>query len=142
MTRERFHVSCGAVVVQHKQGVNRVLIMYRRRSHSWHLPKGTKVLGETNQETAQREVKEETGYTISIRSYLGMLPSWFERDGKVIHKKTYYYVADPVKKTSMNDGEHDIVRFVDFDRAIKFLDSKVLHERESKILAKARWILN
>ncbi len=67
---ERFHEaqnspSCGAVVLRKNQGTWETLLIATRNGH-WSFPKGHQEFGETEQETAQREILEETGVTIQI----------------------------------------------------------------------------
>ena len=62
--------SCGGVVIFR----GKILLLYknyRNRYEGWVLPKGTVEDGEEYNETALREVKEETGVTASIIKYVG-----------------------------------------------------------------------
>ena len=62
-------VSCGGVVIFR----GKILLLYknfRNRYEGWVLPKGTIERGETYQETALREVKEETGVNARINEYV------------------------------------------------------------------------
>ena len=59
-------VAVGAIVFQN----NKVLLVFRANPPSekmWSIPGGKVELGETLQEAAQREIKEETGITISAK---------------------------------------------------------------------------
>lgn len=58
--------SCGAVVFRKINGENRFLLIKNRRSNHWGFPKGHMEKGETREETAKREVLEETGIHINI----------------------------------------------------------------------------
>lgn len=58
--------SCGAVVFRKINGENRFLLIKNRRSNHWGFPKGHMEKGETREETAIREVLEETGIHINI----------------------------------------------------------------------------
>ena len=58
-------VSCGGVVYRERDG--RVeLALCGRHSGLWALPKGTPDPGETLDQTALREVREETGLEVGI----------------------------------------------------------------------------
>lgn len=48
-----------------------IAIIYRNRYHDWSLPKGKLHNGETWQQAAIREVKEETGYTVQVTGFAG-----------------------------------------------------------------------
>jgi len=50
---------------------NHILLQLRGDDNYWGLPGGMMELNELPEETAIREVLEETGYNISIESYLG-----------------------------------------------------------------------
>ena len=58
--------SCGAVVYRIINGVVRYLLIKNKRSSNWSFPKGHVEDGETAEETAKREVLEETGIRIKI----------------------------------------------------------------------------
>ena len=60
--------SCGAVVFRRINDEYRFLLIKNRRSNHWGFPKGHMEKGETQEETAMREVLEETGVHIHIYS--------------------------------------------------------------------------
>jgi ADP-ribose pyrophosphatase YjhB (NUDIX family) len=62
-------VSSGGVVYRRGQaGSLEVALCGRLQSRTWSLPKGTPEEGETIQQTALREVQEETGLEVSIEA--------------------------------------------------------------------------
>ena len=76
-------VSCGGVVIFR----GKILLLYknfRNRYEGWVLPKGTIERGETYQETALREVKEETGVNARINEYVGKSEYSFSIPGDVV----------------------------------------------------------
>lgn len=58
--------SCGAIVFRVIGGEKRFLLIKNKRSNHWGFPKGHIEMGETDEQTAMREVLEETGLHISI----------------------------------------------------------------------------
>lgn len=60
----------GSVVVVDNAG--RILMQRRRDSGNWSLPGGVMEIGETLEECAVRETKEETGLDIEITGLLGI----------------------------------------------------------------------
>jgi 8-oxo-dGTP pyrophosphatase MutT (NUDIX family) len=140
----RKHISSGAIIYISDKRIIKFLIMYRRKSNSWHLPKGTQIAGESIKETALREVREETGLKINIEKYIGKLDSFFERDGKKIKKETNYFLAQPKgKKLLLNnhDSEHDKICFLKYKTALNHLENFSLHEKEGEILKMAEQVL-
>ncbi len=61
-----FESSCGAVIFRKENEENKYLLIRNKRSAHWGFPKGHVEPGETNEETAIREVLEETGLKIRI----------------------------------------------------------------------------
>ena len=84
-------VSCGGVVIYR----GKILLLYKNfknRYESWRLPKGTVEAGETHEETALREVKEETGADAEIVRYVGKSSYSFIVPEDKVEKDVYWYL--------------------------------------------------
>jgi len=64
----------------------------RRGRTLWSLPKGHIELGETAEETAIREVAEETGIKGDVLASLGSINYWFVTEGRRVHKTVHHYL--------------------------------------------------
>ncbi|OBI89464.1 NUDIX hydrolase [Mycobacterium asiaticum] len=64
----------------------------RRGRMLWSLPKGHIEMGETAEQTAIREVAEETGIRGSVLAALGRIDYWFVTDGRRVHKTVHHYL--------------------------------------------------
>jgi 8-oxo-dGTP pyrophosphatase MutT (NUDIX family) len=64
----------------------------RRGRMLWSLPKGHIELGETAEQTAIREVAEETGVQGSVLAALGSIDYWFVTEGRRVHKTVHHYL--------------------------------------------------
>ena len=60
----------------------------------WVLPKGTVEKGETYEQTAVREVNEETGADVRIRAYIGSTNYSFKAGHKNIDKIVHWYLCE------------------------------------------------
>ena len=90
----------------------------------WSLAKGTPDPGESLEETALREVREETGLEVEIDSALGAIDYWFHsRDPDVrFHKTVHFYLMVPVGgDIELHDPEFDVVRWFASDEALTAL---------------------
>jgi 8-oxo-dGTP pyrophosphatase MutT (NUDIX family) len=81
--------SYGIVPLREDGGHVEVLLILHRGARYWTFPKGHKNPGETDLETASRELKEETG--LEVERYLSSVP--------YIEKYTFYKFQDKVHKT-------------------------------------------
>lgn len=64
----------------------------RRGRLRWSLPKGHVEEGETTEQTAVREVAEETGITGKVLAPLGTIDFWFVAEGRRIHKTVHHFL--------------------------------------------------
>ena len=85
---------------------------------TWTLPKGTPDAGETIEQTALREVSEETGLVVRIVAPLPSIEYAFVQDGTRIQKTVHYFLMEPVGgDLSQHDHEFERVRWVAFEEA-------------------------
>ncbi|HET8994069.1 MAG TPA: NUDIX hydrolase [Rhodococcus sp. (in: high G+C Gram-positive bacteria)] len=64
----------------------------RRGRLLWSLPKGHIEKGETAEQTAMREVHEETGVRSKVLTELGSIDYWFVTEGRRVHKTVHHYL--------------------------------------------------
>ena len=103
----------------------------------WSLAKGTPDPGETLEETALREVREETGLDVEIRQPIKSIDYWFaDRIGKVrYHKTVHFYLMVPTGgDPSLHDPEFDVVEWFPFNKALESLQ----YSNEADILSCAK----
>jgi 8-oxo-dGTP pyrophosphatase MutT (NUDIX family) len=83
--------SCGGVVIYR----GKVLVLYknyRDRHDGWVLPKGTVEQGESHEDTAVREVREESGVEAHIVEYVDQSSYTFSIPGDSVDKTVYWYL--------------------------------------------------
>lgn len=133
--------SAGGIVVRQEAGRPSLVLGSRRRERdgrTWTLPKGTPKRGESTEETALREVGEETGLEVRITGPLDSIEYWFVQSGTRIHKTVHYFLMEPVGgDLSRHDHEFDEVRWVDFEEA----GSVLTFETERALVARAAELL-
>ena len=112
-----------------------VVICGREYPAVWGLPKGTPDPGETEEQTALREVREETGLKVVSERYIDSIRYWFVRasDGARCHKTVHYYLMRPVGgDLSQHDHEFDFVVWTSLEEASRTLT----YENEVEIVQK------
>ena len=117
--------SAGGIVVREAQDGPSLVIGMRRRDRdgvTWTLPKGTPDPGETVEETALREVGEETGLEVRITGPLPSIEYTFVKSGTRIHKTVHYFLMEPTGgDLSRHDHEFERVRWIPFAEASALL---------------------
>lgn len=104
---------------------------------TWTLPKGTPTSGETTEQTAVREVTEETGITVRITAPFDSIAYTFVQHGTRIHKVVHYFLMEPTGgDLAHHDREFDEVRWVPFADAPALLTFET--ERDLVLRAAAR----
>jgi 8-oxo-dGTP pyrophosphatase MutT (NUDIX family) len=117
--------SAGGIVVRFERDVPYLVVGSRRRDRdivTWTLPKGTPNPGETREQTALREVAEETGLEVRITGPLDSIDYTFIQRGTRIHKTVHYFFMVPTGgDLARHDHEFEEVRWVSFDDAAHLL---------------------
>ena len=129
-------VSAGGVVLRKGRDGDEVVLCGRSDPVRWALPKGTPDPGETREQTALREVREETGLDVQIVRQLDSIQYWFLRssDGARCHKTVHYYLMAPTGgDTSRHDDEFDFVEWFPLPQAIEAMT----YPNEARIVKKS-----
>ncbi len=134
--------SAGGIVVRFDDGIPSLVVGARRHDRdilTWTLPKGTPNPGETREQTAIREVGEETGLEVRITDVLDSIEYWFIQRGTRIHKTVHYFIMEPIGgDLAFHDHEFDQVRWVRFDQAPDLLT----FETERALVARAAEVVD
>jgi 8-oxo-dGTP pyrophosphatase MutT (NUDIX family) len=134
--RERLHrdghlteTSYGGVVIRGGD----VLVITPAGKRVTGLPKGGPNQGETPEQTAVREVREETGINARVREPLGDVRYWYRRGGRRVHKTVHFFLCDFVSgSTADHDHEVDEARWIplaEARRALSYAGERALIER-------------
>lgn len=132
---QRNEHSSGGAVISFRDGAPFVALIATRGKTRWGLPKGAVSDGETSQEAALREVKEETGLDASIVKPLDTIEYFFRASGMLIHKKVDFYLMNfDGGELTPQLSEVDDVEWVELSEAIQ----RASFESERKLLEMAQ----
>jgi 8-oxo-dGTP pyrophosphatase MutT (NUDIX family) len=131
--------SAGGVVHRIDDGRTQVLLVHRRSPPLWALPKGTPDAGESIEETALRETREETGIAVEIEARLRSIRYFFVRGSTRFHKTVHFFLMRPVGGSiDDHDAEFDEVRWTDAGEAVALLT----HATERSVVEQALEVLS
>ncbi|MFD1425655.1 diadenosine hexaphosphate hydrolase (ATP-forming) [Kroppenstedtia sanguinis] len=86
-------ISAGGVVYK-QEGGEIFILMIKDRYSTWSLPKGKRESGETNEQTALREILEETGVEGEIEQPLETIfYRYFHPDYGEVEKEVHYFLV-------------------------------------------------
>jgi 8-oxo-dGTP pyrophosphatase MutT (NUDIX family) len=129
--------SAGGIVVRFQGDDPYLVVGSRRRDRdivTWTLPKGTPNPGETREQTAIREVGEETGLEVRITGPLDSIEYWFVQRGVRIHKTVHYFLMEATGgDLGRHDQEFEAVRWISFADA----QHTLTFETERALVARA-----
>jgi 8-oxo-dGTP pyrophosphatase MutT (NUDIX family) len=126
--------SAGGVVHRSLDGRQQIVLVHRRSPPLWALPKGTPDSGETTEETALRETREETGLEVEIEAPLRSIRYYFVRGSTRFHKTVHFFLMRPVGGAlDLHDAEFDEVVWMDLPEALALMS----HATERSVVEEA-----
>jgi len=127
-------VAAGGVVI--RTGDRGPEVVIAGREGMWVLPKGTPDGHERIEETATREVREETGLDVRIVRPLGAIQYWFALPRQRVHKTVHFFLMEALGgDTSRHDHEYEEVRWVPVDDARRLLSFDTYREMLDRAVA-------
>ena len=118
-------VSAGGVVYRLGDDGVEIVLCGRTSERLWGLPKGTPEPGESLQQTALREVREETGLGVEIVQDLGAIEYEFSRPGQGVRfeKTVQHYLMRPDGRGRIeeHDHEYDRIEWFGADEAMRVM---------------------
>jgi 8-oxo-dGTP pyrophosphatase MutT (NUDIX family) len=128
--------SCGALVFRKNSGETEVLIIRQVQGH-WCFPKGHVEKKETEHETALREIKEETGLSVTIIDGFRETLSYSPKAG--VWKEVVYFIAgNPKGKVKVQEEELSEIHWVSVGKA----RSLITYSNDASMFEKALSYLN
>ena len=116
--------SCGAVVYRENTQVEFLLLHYG--GGHWDFVKGEVEEGESEEETARRELEEETGLTDArfIGDFREEISYFFRSAGQTIYKQVVYFLVQVTSSTVKLSYEHAEYTWLGYDEALEKLTFK------------------
>lgn len=144
----KFEFSAGGVVyrpIRQAQGERAknilILVCQHSQHHGWVFPKG--LIGDTHkrekkEDTALREVKEETGIIGKILKPLSPVTYWYQFKNEKIRKTVYYFLMEYISgDTKDHDHEMENVEWL----PIEDVEKRLTHRSDKKVFEEARRLL-
>lgn len=127
-----YESSCGAVIFREEDGVKKFLLIRNKRSAHWGFPKGHIEPGETKEETAIREVLEETGIHIDIIPGF-VKNSEYSIQGKIEKSVSIFLAITKESDYNLQEEEIEECGWYNYEDSLKVLN----YENDRFILTEA-----
>jgi 8-oxo-dGTP pyrophosphatase MutT (NUDIX family) len=127
--------SAGGLVVR----AGRVLLIATAAGRRWQLPKGHIEPGESIEQAAVREVREETGVDGRIRASLPSIDYFFvDKEGRRVRKHVDYFLLDYVAGDESDFDPHEVddARWFEWQEAL----ARLSHANERRVAEKGHQI--
>ena len=133
-------ISAGGVIYKKEGGQYKICLIAKKGGKVWAFPKGRVNLGESLEETAKREIQEETGYQVEVKGKVAEINYYFhwKENNTVYHKRVHFFLMSLVNDSpGPRDSEVDDVQWFFLGDAKK----KLTYLNEKNVLGKAEGLL-
>lgn len=122
-------VSAGGIAFRKRGGRIEVAIISVGDERRWQLPKGRIGRGESNEDAAMREVREETGLETKMVAPLDKVEYWYystTRNSRTRYHKFVHFYLLRYKSGNVRDHDHEVneARWVEIGQALDMLTFK------------------
>ncbi len=131
--------SCGAVVFKsQKDGSVKYLLLHYEAGH-WDFPKGNQEKNEKEEQTADREVKEETGIEDFefVDGFKETIKYFYKKGEETVYKEVAFFLAQSATEEVKLSKEHIGYAWVSYEHAYK----KLTFNNSKELLGKANQFL-
>ena len=102
----RHEKSCGGLIYREHDGETQLLLLKHRCGGHWSFPKGHMESGETEMETALREIREETGLRVFLRD--GFRESVEYSPKPNVKKQVIYFIGFTLNESTLHPQEEEV----------------------------------
>ena len=130
MKREK---SCGVLVLRQQVDELYVVLLRHRFGGHWSFPKGHVEAGESERQTAEREILEETGVRVSVDTGFRAENRYMARPD--VEKLVVFFIAVAEEQTPIaQEGEVAVAEWVEAGEAA----GRLTYEQDRRILRRAQ----
>ena len=132
-------ISAGVILFR-REGEQYVYLLLHYPAGHWDFPKGKMETGESKEQTALRELQEETGLTAQIYDNFCESFSYIftDLDGKKTEKTVYFLVGETLKKEVILSDEHIDYVWLPYEQAVE----KLTYENSKQTLKKSAYFIH
>ena len=138
----KFEFSAGGIVYKKEENKLLILVSQHSQHHGWVFPKGLigdKIKNEGKEETALREVEEETGVRGKIIKPLKEVQYWYVFEKEKIKKTVYYFLMEYVSGDIKNhDFEMENVEWIEPEN----VEDRLTYKSDKQVWEEAKKLLN
>lgn len=131
-----YEKSCGGIIFYKTKQNTKILLVKNNNGRYWSFPKGHIEDGETEQETAVREIKEETGLDVTIVNNFREISEYCPF-GKIRKRVVFFLARAFTDNVKIQEEEIDSYIWVDLQQARKLCsydnDLRIIEKAETTI---------